>query len=70
MGNMIPGGLTLQGCWHWNLRDAFTMMRLIERTSASLNRLITHTFPMSKINEAWEVQLAGQCGKIILHPWE
>jgi hypothetical protein len=32
--------------------------------------LITHRFPMSRVREAWELQLTGECGKVVLHPWE
>ena len=35
-----------------------------------LDKIITHRFPMTKVKEAWDLQLMGRCGKIILHPWE
>jgi threonine dehydrogenase-like Zn-dependent dehydrogenase len=70
MDNMVPGGLTLQGVWHWNLRDTPRMMQMIPACGAQLDKLITHTFPMAQAQDAWELQLTGQCGKVILHPWE
>jgi L-iditol 2-dehydrogenase len=35
-----------------------------------INQQITHIFPMSKVQEAWELQLTGNCGKVLLKPWE
>jgi len=70
MDNMVPGGLTLQGVWHWNLRDTPKMLQMIQACGAQLDRLITHTFPMNQVQDAWELQLSGRCGKVVLHPWE
>lgn len=70
MDNMIPGGLTLQGIWHWNLRLAPRMLQLIREVRTSLDRMITHRFPMRCVQEAWELQRTGQCGKVILLPQE
>src|SRR3954453_8598803 len=69
LGNMIPQRLTLQGCWHYNLRDVPQVMRMIQRVGPQIDKLITHRFPMSRVKEAWEVQLSGQCGKVLLDPW-
>ena len=68
--DMIRKGLTLHGVWHWDLADAPRMMQLIRESSDKLDRQITHTFPMSQVRKAWELQLTGSCGKIILRPWE
>jgi L-iditol 2-dehydrogenase len=69
-GNLVPGGKTLQGSWHWNLCDAPQIMQLIRDCGHLLDKQITHTFPMSQVRDAWELQLTGQCGKIMLHPWK
>lgn len=69
LDNMIPGGLSLHGCWHWNLHDLTRMWQTIRTNSAKIDRLITHRFPLSKVQEAWELQLSGECGKIVLDPW-
>lgn len=69
MSNMIPDGLTLQGSWHYNLNDAPKVMRMIRAVRPSIKKLITHTFPLEQVKEAWELQLTGQCGKVILRPW-
>jgi L-iditol 2-dehydrogenase len=67
--NMIPGGLELHGCWHWNLHDQARMWQTIRACGPQLDQLITHRFPMSRVQDAWELQLSGQCGKVLLDPW-
>jgi L-iditol 2-dehydrogenase len=65
---MIRTGLTLHGIWHWNLADAPDMMKMISEVGDQLDIMITHRFPLSEIEDAWKLQLTGQCGKVILHP--
>ena len=67
--DMIRKGLTLRGAWHWDLADAPRLMQVIRECGDALDRDITHTFPMSRVQEAFELQLTGQCGKVLLHPW-
>jgi threonine dehydrogenase-like Zn-dependent dehydrogenase len=68
--DLIRKGLTLHGVWHYNLADTPQVMRLIAEAGDLLDRLITHTFPMRRVLEAWELQIGGRCGKVVLHPWE
>jgi len=68
--DMIRKGLTLFGAWHFNLSDTPRIMQIIADSADKLDRLITHTFPMNKVQEAFELQLTGQCGKVILRPWD
>ncbi len=68
--NMVPGGLTLMGVWHWNMHDTPRMWQLIRANTDKLQRLITHRFGMSRVKEAFELQLSGQCGKVLLDPWK
>ena len=65
---MIRNGLTLHGIWHWNLTDAPDMLAMIEKVGPSLDRFITHRFTLDRIEEAWKLQMTGQCGKVIVHP--
>lgn len=67
--DMIRKGLTLVGSWHYNLKDTLRMMRLIAEVSDSLDKLITHRFPLDAVQQAWELQATGDCGKVLLHPW-
>ncbi len=66
---MIRTGLTLHGIWHWNLGDAPDMMRMIGRTGDKLDTMITHRFALDEIEDAWKLQMTGQCGKVIIKPW-
>ncbi len=68
--DMIRKGLTLVGSWHFNLADSPRMMSMIGDVGGQLDKLITHRFPLDAIQTAWETQLSGQCGKVILQPWE
>lgn len=67
---VIQKGLSVHGAWHYNIGKTHLLMEEIRRVSRELDMLITHTFPLSKVKNAWEQQLTGECGKIILHPWE
>ena len=68
--DMIRKGLTLTGSWHFNLADSPRIMAMISEIGGQLDKLITHRFPLDAIQTAWETQLSGQCGKVILQPWE
>ena len=69
-GNPVPDGKILQGSWHWNLCDTPRIMQLIRDCRSLIAKQITHRFPMRRVKDAWDLQLTGQCGKIMLHPWE
>ncbi|MCY4071629.1 MAG: zinc-binding dehydrogenase [Chloroflexi bacterium] len=68
--DMIRKGLRLIGSWHYNLADTPRMMAMISQVGDKLDQLITHRYPIDDIQSAWETQLSGQCGKVILQPWE
>lgn len=69
--DIVGKGLTIHGTWHWNhFRDTQAMLQTIRQSRAMLDQVITHTFPMREVKKAWELQMTGACGKIILHPWE
>ena len=63
-------GLTLYGSWMYNIFDAPNLMQVIRGSASLLDKQITHCLPMSRTPEAFELQSSGECGKIILHPWE
>lgn len=67
--DLIRKGLTIIGNWHYNLADYGGIMHVI-RHSPLLDLLVSHVFPMSRIQEAFELSASGQCAKIILKPWE
>jgi len=68
--DMIRKGLTLHGAWHWNLSDTPLMMQVLKKSAGLLDRVITHKFPLRNVKDAWELQLTGNCGKVMLKPWE
>lgn len=67
--DLIRNGLTVYGIWHYNLNDVPKLFEVVEKSGAQLDKLITHTFPMEQVTDAWELQLTRQCGKVILYPW-
>ena len=68
--DMIRKGLNLHGSWHWNVSDTPRMMKMVAETGHKLDLQITHSFPMSDVQRAWELQLTGNCGKVLLYPWK
>ena len=68
--DMLRKGLTLHGQWHYNLGDAPRLTQVIRCSRALLDTFITHKFPMSQAQDAFETQLTGECGKIVLRPWQ
>lgn len=66
--DMIRKGLTLHGSWHYNLSLFPQIMKVIQH-SPLIDQLISHVFPLSKIQEAFEVSASHNCAKIILKPW-
>jgi len=69
VGDFISKGLSVHGVWHWNLGLSPRMMKVIEGSGGLIDKAITHSFPLSKVQDAWELQLTGQCGKVLLRPW-
>jgi L-iditol 2-dehydrogenase len=67
--DMIRKGLTLRGSWHYNLKDTPKIMDIIAQNSPNLDLLISHHFALTEVQQAWELQATGQCGKVLLHPW-
>jgi L-iditol 2-dehydrogenase len=45
------------------------MWQTIRANPAKLDQMITHRYPLSQVKEAWELQLSGQCGKVLIDPW-
>lgn len=62
-------GLTLQGSWHYNRSVTQKLLRQIGEVGPQLDIMITHRFALRAVQEAWETQCSGLCGKVILQPW-
>ena len=67
--DLIRKGLTIRGIWHYNLALFPKVMKVIQG-SPVIDQLISHTFPISRVQEALELSASRQCAKIILKPWE
>jgi len=68
--DMLRKGLTLHGCWHYNRADTPRVMQAVRKAGPLLDKFITHSFAMSQVQEAFELQLTGECGKVLLRPWQ
>jgi len=68
--DLIRKGLTITGSWHWNLNDTKKMMDTIASSRNLITKLITHKFPLTDVENAFKLQISGNCGKVLLHPWE
>lgn len=68
--DMLRKGLTLHGVWHYNLGTTPKVFEVIEKSPGLIDKVITHKFPLEQIQEAFEMQLTGKCGKVLLYPWE
>lgn len=67
--DLLRKGLTVVGSWHHNLKDTPRLLRVIAESGPQIDALITHTFPLSEVQRAWELQASGQCAKVLLRPW-
>jgi threonine dehydrogenase-like Zn-dependent dehydrogenase len=67
--DMIRKGLTLIGSWLYNLGDYYKVMQVIQ-DSPLIDLLISHTMPMSQIQDGFELLASGRSAKIVVRPWE
>jgi threonine dehydrogenase-like Zn-dependent dehydrogenase len=66
--DMLRKGLTLVGQWHYSLNEFDQIMRVIRDSSDMLDILISHRFPMSRVQDALALSASHECGKIVLDP--
>ncbi len=68
--NLVPLGLDVHGCWHWNHeRHLEEMWRTIRQAGAAIDTMVTHRAPLEDIAAAMDVQDSGECGKVLLYPF-
>jgi L-iditol 2-dehydrogenase len=67
--DIIQKGLTVFGSLDLYLSHVPKMMDTIAALGPLIDRFITHRFPLDAVRDAWELQLTGDCGKIVLYPW-
>lgn len=66
--DLLRTGQTWIGNWHYDLGAYDSMIRVIKRSPVA-GRLVSHVFPMSEIQEAFETCESQQCAKVLLRPW-
>jgi L-iditol 2-dehydrogenase len=67
--DMIRKGLTLIGQWHYSLNEYDQILQVIRSSGDLLDLLISHRFPMSRVQDALALSATHECGKIVLDPW-
>ncbi len=67
--DIVFKGVQIYGVVGRRIYDTWYQVReLIDNDLLDLDTLITHVYPMSKIEEAMEIMGSGNCGKIIVDP--
>jgi L-iditol 2-dehydrogenase len=66
--DLIRKGLTIFGTWAGSFLNYPRIFDLIRRKPA-VQKIITHTFPFSGAQRAFETFQSGQAGKVLLLPW-
>jgi threonine dehydrogenase-like Zn-dependent dehydrogenase len=58
--------LTLHGSWvcSWPVMDE--LIQLLDHEPLQLERAVTHRYPFDRIEEAFQVADAGECGKVVI----
>lgn len=67
--DMLRKGITVHGSWHYNLNLYPQVMQVIQRSPVAA-QLISHSFPMSRVQDALALSSTHDTAKIMLHPWE
>ena len=72
LNDLMDRVITWTGGHDVRFRDRERLMRMLgdPETQRRIDRLVTHSYPMSQAQEAFEVGLAQECGKIYLRPAE
>ena len=68
--NFVFKGISVHGAWMYKNTEAPQLMQVIRDSSPQLDKQITHRLPLSQAPVAFDLQSRGECGKIILHPWD
>lgn len=66
---LIFKGLTLKGIYGREMYETWYQMEMMLLSGLDISQVITHRFPASRFQEAFDIMEEGNCGKIILD-WE
>lgn len=61
--------LAILGSWYYKRQDVQPLFRLIARNRSKVRAMVTHRFPMSRVRDAFELQIRAETGKVLLDPW-
>jgi threonine dehydrogenase-like Zn-dependent dehydrogenase len=66
---IVPLGLDIHGCWHWNHQMMGPrMIETIRQARPYLDQVVTHRFDLDDVSAAMDLQDSGECGKVHLYP--
>ncbi|NLE69003.1 MAG: L-threonine 3-dehydrogenase, partial [Clostridiales bacterium] len=66
LDTFIFKGLTLQGIYGRKMYETWYKMAAMVQSGLDLTPLITHRFPYTRFEEAFDIMNTGESGKIIL----
>lgn len=67
---LVDHGLDVHGCWHWNhQRYGQEMFDVIRRSQEAFRTYVTHRFPLEDVEKAFQLQISGECAKVLLYPF-
>jgi L-iditol 2-dehydrogenase len=66
--DLVQTGVKLAGAWHYNLNDYPRLMQVI-RESPVIDRMISHVFGFSEVQQAFETSASHESAKVMLEPW-
>tara|TARA_Y100000996_G_C22492845_1_gene630974 strand:- start:823 stop:1290 length:468 start_codon:yes stop_codon:yes gene_type:complete len=64
--NIIFKGLHVKGIYGRQMYETWYKMDQLIKSGLDLNKIITHKFPISNFDEAFQIINSGQCGKIVM----
>ena len=64
--SIIFKGLNVKGVYGREMYETWYKMDQLINAGLDLNKIITHKFPISNFNEAFDTISTGQCGKIVM----
>jgi L-iditol 2-dehydrogenase len=67
--DLLRKGIQLMGSWHYNLNDLPKVVEVI-RNSPLIGKMVSHVFPMSRIEDAFAASASQNNAKILLKTWE
>jgi len=65
---LIHKDLDVIGSWYFNASEYEEMIRIVRR-GVPIERLITHRFPITEAQKAFETFASGKAAKVLIKPW-